>query len=172
MRFGSKILMAMLLLAPAATTYSVGAASASQVMAAKATPKACALLAVTDFAKAGVTIKVGGPEDNPAGALAPGGSACGWRVDTGALQFPFQLSYGRNLKQRPIMQAFADRIEPIKGLATGSVYVETDGNTADDGYNGIVVKRGTLVVTLQATRATIPKASMLQLAKLIDARVK
>ena len=172
MKRGSKALTAALLFATAATTFSVGAASASQVMAAKATPKACALLAVTDFAKAGVTIKVGGPEDNPAGALAPGGSACGWRVDTGALQFPFQLSYGRNLKQRPIMQAFADRIEPIKGLATGSVYVETDGNTADDGYNGIVVKRGTLVVTLQATRATIPKASMLILAKLINSRVK
>ena len=90
----------------------------------------------------------------------------------GALQFPFQLSYGRNLELRPIMQAFADRTEPIKGLATGSVYVETDGNTVDDGYNGIVVKRGTLVVTLPATRATIPQASMLQLAKLIDARVK
>ena len=70
------------------------------------------------------------------------------------------------------MQFFADRTEAIKGLAATSLYVEADGGAARDAYNGVVVTRDTLVVTLQATVEIVPKVSMLRLARLIDSRVK
>jgi hypothetical protein len=79
-----------------------------------------------------------------------------------------ELAYGRNLRQRTIMQFFATRVVPIAGLAAGSVYVEADESSTQSAYNGVVVKRGTLVITLQATLDTVPKASMLALAKTLN----
>ena len=155
-----------------AATFSIGVEHTVNAATSKPAPKACALLTTADFAKAGVSVKVGPPEDNPGGALSAGGSACGWSVSTAKADFPIELSYGRSLKQRPELQFFADLTEPISGLPAGSVYVEAHSGAARDAYNGFVVKRGTLVVTLKATLAVVPKKAMLMLAKTIDARVK
>ena len=88
------------------------------------------------------------------------------------IELSIELSYGRSLKRIPGAWFSVDRYEPIKGLPSGSVYVEAHGGAARDAYNGFVVKRGTLVVTLKATVAVVPKKAMLMLAKTIDARVK
>lgn len=142
--------------------------------------KPCALLTTADFAKAGASVKAGPPEDNPGGALSAGGSACRWNVSTAKADFrielSIELSYGRSLKRIPGAWFSVDRYEPIKGLPSGSVYVEAvyfeaAGSATGDAHNWIVVKRGTLVVTLKATLEVVPKKSMLLLAKTIDARV-
>ena len=93
------------------------------------------------------------------------------------IELSIELSYGRSLKRIPGAWFSVDRYEPIKGLPSGSVYVEAvyfeaAGSATGDAHNWIVVKRGTLVVTLKATVEVVPKKAMLLLAKTIDARVK